>query len=186
VQTLQWSEMVERHRKEEWGTMKGHLAEQQDILKRLMELAQASQMKQVETKHEREIKELNTRQAKVSVETMKEVANDKALKTKGEKDRRLKEKQQNNTKKFMDERKYAKMKQEKEKDKLKIKHEKEMEELIRDVNNLIEMYKNEEIEYELAPKTEFFALELSISSSCQPVDPPPRAIYKQFLTMVYF
>nr|CAD7403879.1 unnamed protein product [Timema cristinae] len=157
VQTLQWSEMVERHRKEEWGTMKGHLAEQQDILKRLMELAQASQMKQVETKHEREIKELNTRQAKVSVETMKEVANDKALKTKGEKDRRLKEKQQNNTKKFMDERKYAKMKQEKEKDKLKIKHEKEMEELIRDVNNLIEMYKNEEIEYELAPKTEFFA-----------------------------
>nr|CAD7454173.1 unnamed protein product [Timema tahoe] len=157
VQTLQWSEMVERHRKEEWGTMKGHLAEQQDILKRLMELAQASQMKQVETKHEREIKELNTRQAKVSVETMKEVTNDKALKTKGEKDRRLKEKQQNNTKKFMDERKYAKMKQEKEKDKLKIKHEKEMEELIRDVNNLIEMYKNEEIEYELAPKTEFFA-----------------------------
>lgn len=54
-----------------------------------------------------EMKEMNTRQAKISVETMKEVQNDKALKTKGEKDRRLREKKQNNTKKFMDERKFA-------------------------------------------------------------------------------
>lgn len=54
-----------------------------------------------------EMKEMNTWQAKISVETMKEVQNDKALKTKGEKDRRLREKKQNNTKKFMDERKFA-------------------------------------------------------------------------------
>lgn len=38
---------------------------------------------------------------------MKEVMNDKTLKTKGDKDRRLREKKQNNTKKFMDERKHA-------------------------------------------------------------------------------
>jgi hypothetical protein len=55
----------------------------------------------------REMKEMNTRQAKVSVETMKEVQNDKTLKTKGEKDRRLREKKQNNTKKFMEERRMA-------------------------------------------------------------------------------
>lgn len=48
---------------------------------------------------------MNARQAKISVETSKEVANDKTLKTKGEKDRRLREKKQNITKKFMDERK---------------------------------------------------------------------------------
>jgi len=53
---------------------------------------------------------MNTRQAKISVEVMKEVMNDKALKTKGDKDRRLREKKQNNTKKFMDERKYAQVK----------------------------------------------------------------------------
>lgn len=53
------------------------------------------------------MKEMNTRQAKISVETMKEVANDKTLRTKGEKDRRLREKKQNNTKKFMDERRFA-------------------------------------------------------------------------------
>lgn len=38
-----------------------------------MEAAQISQMKQLESKHEREIKELNTKQAKISVETSKEV-----------------------------------------------------------------------------------------------------------------
>lgn len=48
---------------------------------------------------------MNGRQAKISMETSKEVANDKTLKTKQEKDRRLREKKQNNTKKFLDERK---------------------------------------------------------------------------------
>lgn len=52
---------------------------------------------------------MNARQAKISVETSKEVANDKTLKTKGEKDRRLKEKKQNITKKFMDERKVCRI-----------------------------------------------------------------------------
>lgn len=70
-----------------------------------METAQLSQMKQLEAKHDRETKELNSKQAKISVETSKEVANDKTLKTKGEKDRRLREKKQNNIKRFMDEKK---------------------------------------------------------------------------------
>lgn len=79
---------------------------------------------------------MNTRQAKISVETMKEVANDKTLKTKGDKDRRLREKKQNNTKKFMEERKMAQMKQGKDKEKLKKKHERETEELTKDVQNV--------------------------------------------------
>ena len=82
------------------------------------------------------MKEMNTRQAKISVETMKEVANDKTLKTKGDKDRRLREKKQNNTKKFMEERKMAQMKQGKDKEKLKKKHEKETEELSKDVQSV--------------------------------------------------
>ncbi len=84
----------------------------------------------------RDMKEMNTRQAKISVETMKEVANDKTLKTKGDKDRRLREKKQNNTKKFMEERKMAQMKQGKDKEKLKKKHEKETEELSKDVQSV--------------------------------------------------
>lgn len=106
-QTAQWSEMCEKHKKEEWELLKTQVNDQQDILKRLLEQTQASQMKQLEAKHERDTKALNSQQAKTSVETAKEVANDKTLKTKGEKDRRLREKKQNNIKRFMDEKKVS-------------------------------------------------------------------------------
>lgn len=52
-QTVQWSDMVERHRKEEWELIRQHLTDQQDILKRLMEASHAAQMKQLEAKHDR-------------------------------------------------------------------------------------------------------------------------------------
>lgn len=104
-QNSQWKEMIERHKKEEWETLRTQLNDQQDVLRKLMESTQLAQMKQLEGKHEREVKELNAKQAKISVETSKEVANDKTLKTKGEKDRRLREKKQNNIKRFMDEKK---------------------------------------------------------------------------------
>ncbi|KOB75894.1 Phosphoinositide phospholipase C [Operophtera brumata] len=65
----------------------------------MMETTQQAQFKQLEAKHERELKEMNARQTKISLDTSKEVANDKTLKTKQEKDRRLREKKQNNTKK---------------------------------------------------------------------------------------
>lgn len=76
----------------------------------------------------------------MSVETSKEVNNDKTLKTKAEKDRRLREKQQNNTKRFVDERKTAQMKQGKEKEKLKIKHDKQMDMLVHDVQKVSYFY----------------------------------------------
>ncbi|KAJ9600718.1 hypothetical protein L9F63_026144, partial [Diploptera punctata] len=100
-QTEQWSEMVERHRKEEWEVVKQHLTDQKEILKGLMIAAQAVQKKQLEAKHDRLLTYLEVYSTRVS----QEVANDKTLRTKGEKDRRLKEKKQNNTKKFTDERK---------------------------------------------------------------------------------
>ncbi|XP_018331608.1 1-phosphatidylinositol 4,5-bisphosphate phosphodiesterase isoform X2 [Agrilus planipennis] len=155
-QTAQWSELMERHRKQEWEYLRNQLEEQKDLLRKHMELLQAGQMKQLEAKHEKELKEMNTRQAKISVETAKEIANDKTLKTKQEKDRRLREKQQNNTKKFLDERKTATIKQAKEKEKLKIKHDKQLEMLSHDIQKMIEMYKNEELEYDMSTKKEFF------------------------------
>lgn len=156
-QTSQWSELMERHRKQEWEYQRTQLDAQREMLRTHMEVMQTAQMKQLEAKHEREMKEMNARQAKISVETSREIANDKQLKTKHEKDRRLREKQQNNTKKFLDERKIASIKQAKEKEKLKIKHDKQLEMLSHDITKLIEMYKNEEMEYDMSSKTEFFA-----------------------------
>lgn len=69
----------------------------------------------------------------MAVETAKEVANDKTLRNKAEKERRLREKNQNNTKKFIDERKIMAMKQGKEKEKLDLAHKKQQEDLIRDI-----------------------------------------------------
>ncbi|XP_063364734.1 1-phosphatidylinositol 4,5-bisphosphate phosphodiesterase isoform X2 [Cydia amplana] len=156
-QSAAWSELVAKHRLEEWSTARSRLDEQRELLKKMMETTQQVQMKQLEAKHERELKDMNGRQAKISMETSKEVANDKTLKTKQEKDRRLREKKQNNTKKFMEERKGATIKQNREKEKLKVTHDKQMEELSKDVDNLIEMYKMEESEFDNSSKTEFFA-----------------------------
>lgn len=79
------------------------------------------------------------------------------MKTKRDKERRLKEKQQNNTKKFIDEHRNAQIKQGREKEKLKITHDKQLETLSHDIQKMIDMYKNEELEYELSSKIEFFA-----------------------------
>jgi phosphatidylinositol phospholipase C, beta len=94
----------------------------------------------------RDIKELNSSQARISVETAREVANDKTLKTKNDKDRKLREKKQNNTKKFMDERKVAKMRQDKERERLRKKHEKQLDELNKTFHNVRTKYK---IDFEL-------------------------------------
>ncbi|XP_055309003.1 1-phosphatidylinositol 4,5-bisphosphate phosphodiesterase isoform X2 [Sitodiplosis mosellana] len=156
-QTSAWSEMCEKHKKEEWEMLKKQVQDQQDILKGLMETTQAAQIKQLEAKHERDNKNLNSQQAKISVETAKEVLNDKTLKTKGEKDRRLREKKQNNIKRFMDEKKNAQIKQAREKEKLRVSHDKQGEELQKDVQKLLEMYKVEEEEYNMTTKREFYA-----------------------------
>ncbi|CAH2041742.1 unnamed protein product, partial [Iphiclides podalirius] len=156
-QSAAWGELAARHRLEELAGARTRLHEQRDLLRKMMEQSQLAQMKQLEAKHDRELKDMNARQAKISMETSKEVANDKTLKTKQEKDRRLREKKQNNTKKFMDERKTQIIKHTREKEKLKGTHDKQLEDLVKDVDNLIEMYKMEEAEYEMAGKTEFFA-----------------------------
>ncbi|XP_057651742.1 1-phosphatidylinositol 4,5-bisphosphate phosphodiesterase isoform X2 [Diorhabda carinulata] len=156
-QTLEWSALMERHRKQEWEFLRNQLNDQRDLLRKHMEILQSLQIKQLDAKHDREMKELSSAQAKISVETAKEIANDKNLKTKKDKDRRLKEKQQNNNKRFVDERKTAQNKQGREKEKLQLTHSKQLEMLSHDIQKMIDMYKNEESEYDLSSKSEFFA-----------------------------
>lgn len=155
-QAKEWSELVGRHLKEEWTLLKEQLEAQQDILKTVMQGAQGAQLKQLDAKLEKENKDLKTRQAKMAVETAKEVAADKTLRNKAEKERRLREKAQNNTKKFIEERKITAMKQGKEREKLVAMHAKQLEDLNRDIQLNIQMYKNAEVEYQLANPYEFF------------------------------
>ncbi|XP_031774201.1 1-phosphatidylinositol 4,5-bisphosphate phosphodiesterase isoform X1 [Apis florea] len=155
-QTVQWSRLADRQRREERDLIRSHLEERRNTLRKLCVAAQLAQQKQLTARHEREIKEMNARQARLSVESTREVMNDKTLKTRGIKEGRLREKQQNNTKKFMEERRIAQMIQNREKEKLKVIHEKQLEELQKDMNAVMDMYNNEEMEYELGPKTECY------------------------------
>lgn len=156
TQMKQWSELLDKHRREEWELMKTHINQQGDILRRLMDIAQMGQMKQLEQKFDRENKEMKAKQAKISVETAKEVSNDKTLRNKAERERRLREKNSNNTKKFIDERKGAALKQNKEREKVKKVHDKQQQDLQKETESAIEVYKNAEMEYELAAKMECF------------------------------
>jgi hypothetical protein len=52
-QTKQWSDMMERFRTENWDLMKTHLQAQEEILRKLMQTQQQSQMKDLETLFEK-------------------------------------------------------------------------------------------------------------------------------------
>ena len=84
----------------------------------------------------RENREMKAAQARASVEVAREVNNDKSLKSRAEKDRRLREKHSNNTKIFIDERKTAAMRQDKRREKLKKIHENQMSDLTKYVQNV--------------------------------------------------
>ncbi|XP_058806917.1 1-phosphatidylinositol 4,5-bisphosphate phosphodiesterase-like [Phymastichus coffea] len=155
-QIAEWSAMLERHRKAEWELQKAHLSVAREDIKACIPAVQASQVKLLEVKHDKEIKEMNASQAKVSADVAKEVMNDKALKTKGEKDRMLKEKKANNIKKFMDERKNITIKQGREKEKLKLTHEKQAKEIDQDMDGCMVEWESEEKQCQIAAKSEIY------------------------------
>ena len=52
-QTSTWADMISRHKKEEWDMLRQHVQDSQEALKKLMEVVQLSQIKQLEARHER-------------------------------------------------------------------------------------------------------------------------------------
>ncbi|KAK0178655.1 hypothetical protein PV327_007528 [Microctonus hyperodae] len=153
-QITQWSTMMEKQRKAEWEMNIAHITAGKEEFKKVIEIIKAAQNKQLQIKQDKDLKELNANQAKVSAETTKEVMNDKALKTKGDKERRLREKKQANIKKFTEERKTLAIKQGRESEKLKIAHDK----AVADLDKMIEMgifrYKQEIARFDLTSKIE--------------------------------
>ncbi|KAA8583375.1 hypothetical protein FQN60_015921 [Etheostoma spectabile] len=87
-------------------------------LKKLLTTVQEQQTMQLKLIHERQSKEMRANQAKMSMENSKAISQDKSIKNKAERERRVRELNSSNTKKFLDERK-----------RLAMKHQKEMEQL---------------------------------------------------------
>ena len=128
-QIKQWSILLDKQKKVEYNLCKQQFAHQNEKLKKLMLRDQAKQVKRLSFLFAKHIKEMKTRQAKISVDTYKEVIGDKTLKNKMERDRRLREKKCNNTKKFIEERRYAAIIHTKEMDRLKKMHNNQVREI---------------------------------------------------------
>ncbi|XP_077989116.1 1-phosphatidylinositol 4,5-bisphosphate phosphodiesterase beta-4-like isoform X2 [Glandiceps talaboti] len=153
-QTKEWSAMVARHATEIGEYLEQHIYQQCDALKKLMLQQHEEQLKQLEMMHDRETKETKSQQAKQSMEMVKSVNQDKSCKNKAEKDRRVREVQSNNTKKFVEERKRLAMKQDREKEQLKKQHEDDLELLRKANEQVIEQQRQDAQEAKLAIKPE--------------------------------
>ncbi|KAJ8045277.1 1-phosphatidylinositol 4,5-bisphosphate phosphodiesterase beta-4 [Holothuria leucospilota] len=101
-----------------------HVQQQCEILVKLLQTAHLEQMRSLTQKHDRETKELKSNQAKVSMESTKDITQDKSVKNKAERDRRVRELQSNNTKKFLDERQRLITRQKNEKEEVDKLHNK--------------------------------------------------------------
>lgn len=52
-QTNQWTDMIAKHKKEEWDMLRTHVQDSQEALKALQLTVQAAQVKQLEERHAR-------------------------------------------------------------------------------------------------------------------------------------
>lgn len=153
-QTKEWSEMLERQLQEEHELNKAHILQQNSSVTKLLEEAHQSQLKELETKQERDNKELRTSQAKQSMESSKGVLNDKSIKNKAERDRRIRELNENNTKKFIEERKRLAVKHSRQVDAMKKIHSQQIEDLEQQNEKALETVEMVHQEAKLASKPE--------------------------------
>ncbi|XP_073528349.1 1-phosphatidylinositol 4,5-bisphosphate phosphodiesterase beta-4 isoform X3 [Phyllobates terribilis] len=117
--TKEWSELLSTQAAEVQDLQDLHLSQQCELLKKLLITVQEQQSQQLKLSHDRESKEMRANQAKISMENSKAISQDKSIKNKAERERRVRELNSSNTKKFLEERKRLAMKQSKEMDQLK-------------------------------------------------------------------
>ncbi|XP_052698208.1 1-phosphatidylinositol 4,5-bisphosphate phosphodiesterase beta-4-like isoform X2 [Crassostrea angulata] len=130
--TKEWSEISQKQLKDEHELLRDHVVQQNVLLKKLFEAAQQDQIKELEVLNDREEKELTVKQSKQSMESSKAVMNDKTIKAKAERERRIKEISENNIKRFTDERKRLKIRQSKQIEKLFQQHQQMMEKFLQE------------------------------------------------------
>uniref|UniRef100_A0AAX7SPE4 1-phosphatidylinositol 4,5-bisphosphate phosphodiesterase n=1 Tax=Astatotilapia calliptera TaxID=8154 RepID=A0AAX7SPE4_ASTCA len=140
--TKEWSELISSHSSEEQEMKDSHVTQQCEHLKKLLATVQEQQTMQLKLIHES--KEMRANQAKMSMENSKAISQDKTIKNKAERERRVRELNSSNTKKFLDERK-----------RLAMKHQKEMEQLEKNQREQLEKLEkfNEQVHRRKLPFT---------------------------------
>ncbi|KAH9495022.1 1-phosphatidylinositol 4,5-bisphosphate phosphodiesterase beta-4 [Bulinus truncatus] len=153
-QTKEWSDMVVRQMTEEHELWREHIVQQNELLAKLLEDAQREQMTELEARQERENKELKANQAKHSMDSTKTVLNDKSIKNKAERERRIRELNENNTKKFIEERKRFAVKHSRQVDSLRKIHQEQTEKMKAENQKAIEMIEMAYEEAKMATRPE--------------------------------
>ncbi|WAR19423.1 PLCB4-like protein, partial [Mya arenaria] len=138
-QTREWSDMVLTQLTEEHDLRKEHILQQDRCLVKLLVDVQAAQQKELAVKQERVNKDLKALQAKQSVESSKSVMNDKSIKNKAERERRFREINENNMKKFIEERRRLEEKHVKKTKQLEKFHQEQLEKFAKDTAKDLDM-----------------------------------------------
>ncbi|XP_034777527.2 1-phosphatidylinositol 4,5-bisphosphate phosphodiesterase beta-4 isoform X5 [Acipenser ruthenus] len=147
--TKEWSEMINSHTVEEQEIRDQHLVQQCEHLKKLLGSVQEQQTQQLKLIHDRQSKEMRANQAKTSMENSKAISQDKSIKNKAERERRVRELNSSNTKKFLEERKRLAMKHSKEMDQLKKAQDEQIEHLEKQNEQAKEMQQMVKLEAEM-------------------------------------
>lgn len=138
-QTKSWANLIERQQTEEKQLNNERVEQQCICFQQLLMEAQKQRKKDIELRQKKESDQLKSNQAKQSVEDSNRLKADKNFRTKQDRDRRLRELQSTNMKKFMDERKRLANKHQQENTTL-VNLVKEEEDTLNEENNKVNKY----------------------------------------------
>ncbi|XP_053365580.1 1-phosphatidylinositol 4,5-bisphosphate phosphodiesterase beta-4 isoform X2 [Clarias gariepinus] len=129
AQAEELAEIAKTHNAENQDLGDQHVLQQCELLRKLMLMTQEQQTQQLTYLHERQSKEMRANQAKSSMENSKAISQDKSIKNKAERERRVRELNSNNTRRFLIERKKLAVNQSKELDQLQTVQREQLEQL---------------------------------------------------------
>nr|CAD2182458.1 unnamed protein product [Meloidogyne enterolobii] len=138
-QTDEWSTLIKRIEIEQFEQRKLHTKEEYELLRRILTERQKQQQLALKSRFEMENRELKQAQTKKSMEDIRAVQQDKVIKTKAERDRRIKELNERNLKLFMEERKRLATRCRRHEDQLEKKHSEQLESLEKESVRALEL-----------------------------------------------
>jgi phosphatidylinositol phospholipase C, beta len=138
-QTKSWASLVERQQVEVKQLNNERVEQQCICFQQLLMEAQKQRKKDIELRQKKETDQLKSNQAKQSVEDSKRLLADKNFRTKQDRDRRLRELNSTNMKKFIDERKRLANKHQQENSTL-VNLVKEEEDTLNEENNKVNSF----------------------------------------------
>ncbi|VEL36813.1 unnamed protein product [Protopolystoma xenopodis] len=129
-QTDQWSTLKASQAKEVHELLLSFIDERKELLLKIIKEVQEEQKRELRIIQERDMKDMKAQQTKTSIESNRSVLNDRKLRNKAERERRIRELNDYNTKRFIDQRKALAQKHDRQSQELNKRHEREEQEVL--------------------------------------------------------